>query len=164
MATSGFSQRLRFPCRSRAPLENGKRFVGEEARYIPGAASWRYYRHLLAGPYRIFQLHRDRAKLLLSGQLGRPGDFAEQLASRQEFITNPGIIGAASLLYYDDEKHRPRRGAASTKRKPGTLRRFVDVVQQLDLTYDLYSMQPVEVLTILPKEFDSWHGQAASSG
>ena len=137
--------------------------MGEEARFIPGAASWRYYRHLLAGPYRIFQRHRDCAKLLLSGPLSKPGDCPEQLASRQEFIQNPGIIGAASILYYDGDKQRPRRGAASTKRKPGTLRRFVDVVQQLDLTYDLYSMQPTEILTILPREFDSWRGQAASS-
>src|SRR5437868_5475878 len=29
-----------------SPIENGIRFVGAEARYIPGAASWRYYRHL----------------------------------------------------------------------------------------------------------------------
>ena len=146
-----------------APLENGTRFVGEEARYIPGAASFRYYRQLLAGPYRIYQLHGDGARLLLSGPLDRPGDFPEQLSSRQEFITNPGIIGAASLLYYDNDRGRPRRGAASTKRKPGTLRRFVDVVRQLDLTYDLYSMAPADILTILPPEFDAWHQRAAAA-
>lgn len=126
------------------------------ANYIPGMASWRYYRHLLAGPCRIFQRHRDQAILLLSGPLSKPGDFMEQLASRQEFITNPDIIGAATMLYHDPTKGRPKRGAASTKRKPGTLRRFVDVVQQLDLTYDLYSMQPPEILTMLPLEFDPW--------
>jgi hypothetical protein len=145
-----------------APLENGVRFVGEEARYIPGASSLRYYRHLLAGPYRIYQLHGDGAKLLLAGPLNRPGDFPEQLSSRQEFITNPGIIGAATLLYYDQDKGRPRRGAAPNKRKPGTLRRFVDVVQQLDLTYDLYSMTPQDILTILPQEFDLWHDTASA--
>ena len=134
----------------------GRRKVGEEARYVPGTISWRYYRHLLAGPFRVFQYHKEDAKLLLLGPLDKPGDFVEQLASRQEFITNRGILGAATDLYFDDQKKRPKRGAASTKRKPGTLRRFIDLVQQLDLTYDLYSMRPSEVLALLPSEFDPW--------
>jgi len=138
------------------PLENGKRQAGEEARYIPGTRSWRYYRHLLAGPFRVYKLHRECAKVLLSGPLDKPGDFMEQLASRQELITNPAIVGAAAHLYFDEKNQRPKRGAASTKRKPGTLRRFVDLVQQLDLTYDLYSMQPAELVQLLPKEFDVW--------
>jgi hypothetical protein len=32
------------------PNEIGNRKANEEARYIPGSGSWRYYRHLLAGP------------------------------------------------------------------------------------------------------------------
>ena len=139
-------------------LENGKRQVGAEARYIPGTMSWRYYRHLLAGPYRVYRLHRECAKLLLSGPLDKPGDFMEQLASRQELITNRAIIGAAAHLYFDEKNQRPKRGAASTKHERGTLRRFIDLVQQLDLTYDLYSMQPAELVQLLPKEFDRWRG------
>jgi hypothetical protein len=143
--------------------EGGDRNVGEEARYIPGSASWRYYRHLLAGPFRIYQLHDQRSKLLLTGPLDRLGDFTEQLASRQEFITNRAILGAATRLYFDAQHKRPKRGAASTKRKPGTLRRFVDLVQQLDLTYDLYSLEPDGLLKLLPKEFDRWHSDPASA-
>jgi len=30
------------------------------------------------------------------------------------------------------------------------------VVQQLDLTHDLYSMTGEEVLSLLPSEFDEW--------
>jgi hypothetical protein len=143
------------------PMADERRQIGEEARYIPGTISWRYYRHLLAGPFRVYQLHGELAKLLLSGPLDKPGDFMEQLASRQEFITNRAIMGAAANLYFDQKNQRPKRGAASTKRKPGTLRRFVDVVQQLDVTYDLYSMQPGELLQLLPKEFDAWKSTAA---
>jgi hypothetical protein len=91
------------------------------------------------------------------------GDIWEQLASRQEIITNLGILGTATLLYLDTKKDRPKRGAASTKRKPGTLRRFVDLIQQLDLTYDLYSMQPTEILGLLPAEFDGWRPPDAAS-
>jgi len=145
------------------PNEIGDRNVGEEARYIPGSGSWRYYRHLLAGPFRIYQLHDQQSKLLLTGPLDKPGDITEQLSSRQELITNHAIIGAASHLYFDSQNERPKRGAASTKRKPGTLRRFVDLVQQLDLTYDLYSLGPDGLLKLLPREFDGWRPHPASA-
>ena len=140
----------------------GHRVVKAEALYIPGTASWRYYRHLLAGPFRIFQLYGARASLLLQGPVDELSDLMEQFASRQEFITNPAIIGAANTLYYDPEKQRPKRGAASTKRKPSTSRRFIDVVQQFDVTYDLYAMEPGQLLDLLPKEFNPWRPGLAS--
>ena len=115
-----------------------------------------YYRHRLAGPYRIARLHPGSARALLSGHVSKFDDYNEQIASRQEFITNSGIVSALDLLYFDNERNRPKRGAATNKRKPGTLRRFVDVIQQLDLTYDLYSMDGTEILDILPPEFENW--------
>jgi hypothetical protein len=42
------------------------------------------------------------------------------------------------------------------KSSPGTLLRFIDIIQQLDLTYDLYSMSGEEILALLPPEFDKW--------
>jgi hypothetical protein len=59
------------------PTENGIRTVGAEARYIPGSRSWRYYRHRLAGPFRIYQLYGQNSKLLLTGPFDKPGDFPE---------------------------------------------------------------------------------------
>lgn len=67
---------------------------------------------------------------------------------------------SATRLYWDDKSQRPKRGAAPNKRKPGTLRRFVDVIQQLELTYDLYSMDGREILTLLPDEFTPWRKPA----
>jgi len=138
------------------PDADGRRTVKAEPLYIPGAVSWRYYRHLLAGPFRVFQLYGAGASLLLQGPVDELSDLMEQFASRQEFITNPAIIGAANELYYDPEKQRPKRGAASTKKKPGTSRRFIDVVQQFDVTYDLYAMEPAQLLDLLPREFRPW--------
>jgi hypothetical protein len=39
---------------------------------------------------------------------------------------------------------------------PGTLLRFIDVVQQLDLNFDLYSMNAEALIGLLPSEFDAW--------
>jgi hypothetical protein len=42
------------------------------------------------------------------------------------------------------------------KNSPGTLLRFINIIQQLDLTYDLYSLGGEEILALLPPEFDKW--------
>ena len=75
---------------------------------------------------------------------------------RQEIGTNKSIIEAAKILYWDAEKKRPKRGSSPQEHKPGTLRRFVDVLQQFELTYDLYSINAEELITLLPNEFKSW--------
>jgi hypothetical protein len=140
----------------------GARKVGKDYRYILPPLSdpehfRHYYRHLLAGAFRIHRQHKNSGSVLLAGALDKFDDFNEQIASRQEFISNPAIVGAIDVLYYDASTRRPKRGAASNKRRPGTLRRFIDVIQQLDLTYDLYSLTGVQLMRLLPGEFDRWH-------
>jgi hypothetical protein len=56
----------------------------------------------------------------------------------------------------------PKRGAQVSSPEPGTLRRFVHVLQQLDVTYDVYGMSGQALLDLLPAEFDPWRGQSAS--
>ncbi len=90
--------------------------------------------------------------LVLCGSLDQPGDIVEQIASRQEIITNGGIMDAASSLYYDSASGKPRRGAA-TKKGMGTVRRFIDILNQFDVTWDLYSLEGEDVIHMLPDEF-----------
>jgi len=134
----------------------GKRAPGQDCRHILDQDYRRYYRHLLIGPYNIFRLHAERAPLLLYGSLDKPSKYYEELSSRQGLVTNRGVIEAANLLYFDSLTGNPKRGGSATIQKPGTLFRFIDVVQQFDLTHDLYSMSGEEVLDLLPPEFDEW--------
>jgi len=41
------------------------------------------------------------------------------------------------------------------------LRRFITFVQQLDFNYDLFGMSAMEILALLPSEFDGWRSPAA---
>ncbi|MFV2045277.1 MAG: hypothetical protein ACC700_18845, partial [Anaerolineales bacterium] len=69
------------------PAKNGQRSSpGRSYRHIPPAnRNWRtVYRHLLAGPIRIYELHDYKSKILLNASIDVLGDFMEQLASRQE--------------------------------------------------------------------------------
>jgi hypothetical protein len=71
-------------------------------------------------------------------------------------ITNRGIMESLHILYFDQIKNKPKRGPIMAKGAPGSLYRFIDVIQQLDVTYDLYSMSGPEITGILPAEFSHW--------
>ena len=82
----------------------------------------------------------------------RPGDVAEQLSARQERISNRAVMAVATQLYVRNGSIR--KGAAG--KGAGSARRLANVLDQLDLTWDLYDLDPDGLLELLPSEFDSF--------
>jgi hypothetical protein len=136
--------------------QRGRRDPGEYARYIlEPMKAWRYYKHLLAGPFLIFHAHRDnprRALALLYGPVHSLSQFVDQLASRQEIVTNKALLQGITDLYMDSDSGQPKRGARTTG--PGGPRRLATVLNQLDVTWDLYAISTESFLQCLPSEFD----------
>jgi len=140
-----------------APFDNsGNRLIGEMAKYICSSDYRDYYRHFVAGPYMIYSLHgKNNSRIFLYSPVYEHNDFIEQIASRQFLIAHRNLVEAFSILYLDSASGKPKRGAQSRK-KPGNIRRFVRIVQQFELTYDLYEMRPEQIIDLLPPEFDAW--------
>ena len=138
----------------------------DEARLVPKVDNYqRFYRHLLLGPYLIVRAHRDkpeRAIAMLSNPLWKPGEIAEQLASRKELVTNRAVVEVATALYYDETTKTFKRGAGGATK--GAPRRLAALLNQLDVTYYLYGMNAEELLTLLPKEFDRFRSQLRPNG
>lgn len=135
--------------------KSGERRPGERARYIPELTYRRIYRHLLLGPYRVYRAHRDdpqRAIALLCGKPHELSDVYLDLAQDQELVRNPAVVGAATRLYFDQEKDRLKR--IGHRSKPGSMRRLQQILKQFDVTWDLYSMNSEHLLAMLPEEFD----------
>ena len=84
---------------------------------------------------------------LLCQPVNLPGDVVEQLASRQEVVTNPGILDLATKLYVSATTQRLK------PRADGSARRLIDVLGQFDLTWDLYASTGAELAAVMPKEF-----------
>jgi hypothetical protein len=144
--------------------DNGMRKPGRDYRHIPEIGYRHGHRHLLGGAYLVYTIYglKERlSKLLLSSPLPKESKVHHELATRQSMITNVGIIEAAHILYYDEKANKPKRGIIVKKNTPGTLYRFIDIIQQLDLNYDLYSMTGEEVLQLLPAEFNKWKNKQA---
>jgi hypothetical protein len=136
-----------------SPMRGGKRRPREDYYYIPSGR--RPQRHLLAGAYQLYRMHGDHARVLLHPSVHQHGRFLFDLDYRRDLLTNRGLIEVVDRLYWNPDTSRPKRGAASDT-QPGSLRRLIAVVQQLDLNYDLYGMSAQEIEALLPMEFDAW--------
>lgn len=149
------------------PDDDGKQNPLKEQLYIPPKvdqplAYRTYYRHLIAGPYRIRQLHGQESQALLWGPIEKHPDLLEQLAARQDLITNTEFIKAVVQLYFQrdgDGAWSPKRGAV-TRTRPGNLRRLKELLDQLDRTCDLYGLTAEQFLDLLPDEYAHWRRSA----
>jgi hypothetical protein len=141
---------------SLCPTKAGKRDLREQARYSFNPDYKRRYRHRIFGPVDLYSRLGPPSRLLIHGEPTTVSDWEEQTASRIQISANRGIAEAMYLLYWDEKKNAPKRGAAPNARKPGTLRRFSDLLQQLDRTFDLFSVGAPAVLSLLPQEFKSF--------
>jgi len=139
--------------------DKGKRKPGRDYRHIPEPGYPYGHRHLLVGAYLVYTVYGwgdELSKLALHTPLSTESTFHHEIATRQSFITNRGIMEALHILYYNDLENKPKRGPIMNKNAPGSLYRFVNVIQQLDVTYDLYSMSGPEIVSLLPGEFNHW--------
>jgi len=137
----------------------GNRKPGRDYRHILEPGYPNGHRHLIGGAYLVYTVYGlgdEISHLLLHTPLHIESKFNHEFVVRQSLITNKGIMEAAFRLYFDPSLKKPKRGAQLKKGAPGTLYRFIDVIQQLDLNFDLYSMTGNEIISILPAEFDRW--------
>jgi hypothetical protein len=150
--------------RSRS-IRNGKPHLRDYSYYILSDSPLRFYRHRVAGPARIHWLFRDNprdARLFLNSEIDQVSEFEERLAVTMRYISNRELMKVSDALYFDTKTSRQKRGAVSGASRPGVLRRFMTVIDQLDRTYDLHSMNADQIIDLLPPEFDRWKPKSAA--
>lgn len=136
--------------------DTGERVFKEKALYVLESKQWnKYYRHLLAFCALTYTELEQKGALFLRGKVYERGEIVEQLAAVYQIQRNKGIIEAASILFYNHETGTVKKGAAS-KNMGGTARRFREVLKQFQVTFDLNSMTGVQIVNILPVEFEKW--------
>jgi hypothetical protein len=86
--------------------------------------------------------------------MNAPGEMYEQVASKQPIVRNGAIMDLINRLYVDRSTQRIRRGAQG--KGPGSVRRLSEVLQQFDLTFDIWDMGQGQLEALLPAEFASW--------
>lgn len=123
------------------------------------------HRHRLRLAYETYTQHGEDAWLILNQPVTAMEQFAERLAGKPIAFRSTSIVKLAHLLYTDQTTGRAKRGfgggGLEGQRSPGNLMRFIDVTDQLYMTYDVYGMTAEELLKLLPAEFDRWRPAVA---
>jgi hypothetical protein len=131
--------------------------IGEQARWILDKQKTRYYRHLLAGPYFIYNQHYPeprKALSILGGSPIIPGELVGQIAATSDIAYSVGAE-IATILYIDLKTGRAKKGSGGSG--PGSPRRLTAAyLNQIDLTVDYRGMTAQQVIDLLPKEFDKF--------
>lgn len=146
-----------------APVEKGRRKVGERAKWIPLiGVQRRYYRHAVLGPYIVYASHADapeRAQVLLSEAPNITTSEIYRMFVESSLAGCKPVIEATRALYWDAAAGRLRRGAGI--KEAGGSRRLVQVMMQFDRTIDLHLIAPEALLDLLPREFDRFRNGTA---
>ncbi len=131
--------------------------IGEQARWILDKQKTRYYRHLLAGPFFIYNQHypdAHKALSILAGSPIIPGELVGQIAATSDIAYSVGAE-IATILYIDSKTGKAKRGSGGAG--PGSPRRLTAAyLNQIDLTIDYRGMTAEKVIELLPKEFDKF--------
>lgn len=126
---------------------------GESAIWIPQPDEYkRYYRHYLAGIWRVYSSQEQlgtKLKVLLTGPVNTPGELWAQIAANQDIVANSNLLEMIHDLYWDPENETRKYGASGE-----SPRRLVKVINQLAKNWDFQSMAAKQILGMLPSEFD----------
>ncbi len=120
------------------------------SNYILGSRK-NWHRHAIRTTYFFVERYGESVKMMFS-KLEKRGEVTEQLSATPYLYSCRGVMETASELYTDPHTGGFVRGAASSKK--GGARRFIAFLNQLTLTYDIYSLSTEELMGFLPKEFN----------
>ena len=125
--------------------------VRDEVNYVLSEKHNRRYRHAVYFPWWLVNRYGADAKFLLIKKSVR-GELSEQLLSVQHYPSCAGIVQAYKTLYFDESSQKLKRGHSS--KGPGSPRRLMTWLGQIEVNYDLYAMTSESLMSLLPKEFD----------
>ena len=86
------------------------------------------------------------------------GGATAQMMAQQEILSWEGVVRLGSKLYLDSQTGMQKKGTGG--KGAGSVRRYVTWLNQLKLTYDLYSLSPEDLEQLLPPEFERFRTSA----
>ena len=110
------------------------------------------YRHYLWGSWRLYEQHGENAAFLLDQRISSWDDLSQRTFGSRRVFSSSGVVQVILYLYTTGRRKKHRY-----VNSPGGLRHLMRVLPQLELTHDVYGMEPAALLRILPEPFQRWH-------
>jgi len=138
-------------------ITEGRKKIKETRAYIASIGFREFYRHLLLGPYFIYFNARDnpdRVRVLLYNDPTTMNEVMVQFGSYQTLMQNKSLQSVVQRLYFDEKAKKIKKGAGD--KVAGTPRRLMAFFRQIELNYDLPSIDENEIWNMLPMEFQKF--------
>jgi hypothetical protein len=133
--------------------------IKEPRAYVASINFQDFYRHLLLGPYFIYFSSRDnpeRVRVLLYDEPTTMNEVMVQFGSYQTLMQNKDLQSVVNRLYFDPKKNKSKKGSGG--KGAGTPRRLMNFFKQIELNYDLRSINETDFWNMLPAEFQKFKG------
>lgn len=124
----------------------------EEFLFLKGGRSEQYRsRHWLWSSWRLYDQYGESASTLLNARPASRSRLSDRVLQNLRVFNSVGVVPLLMRLYTNGE-HTKRSYAES----PGGLRHLMRVLEQLEMTYDVYGMEPDALLEVLPDDCQRW--------
>ncbi len=138
------------------PIRSGKRIVRNDYSYVFEPKNVRhFYRHLLFIAWNAARLAKKHDRLYMNVPLASLDKMTEAVMKRLYLTRIPCIFEVLDKLYWDEERQKARKGVVDANRvRPGDLvHRFPIRIQQLERTFDLFTLKADQLIRLLGEEF-----------
>lgn len=139
------------------PLTGGKMSPYAVENYSFSNSFGRRTRHAVYMTWNLVDLYGEDVRFMLCKEPNTRGEITEQLMGTQDILYSDAVIRVASLLYLDEKTGMFKRGAAARK-SAGCIARYIKVIKQLKVNYDMYSISKAQLASLLPDEFSRFRG------
>jgi len=134
------------------PIVAGKRKPSKDYNYILSRRYNHRPRHAIYMTWQLVDRYGSDSQFMLCKPMTMRGEITEQMMARQEILSSDGAVQLASRLYYDPASGGFKRGAAARK-SAGCIARYISWLQQLQVTFDIFSTSANDLEDLLPREF-----------
>ena len=117
-----------------------------------GRSDQQTYRHYLWGSWRLYEQHGESAAFLLNQSISSWDDLSQRSFGSRRVFNSVSVVPTILHLYTNGDGKK--RGYA---RSLGGLRHLLRVLPQLEMTHDVYGMEPAALLRVLPEPFRTWN-------
>lgn len=137
------------------PVRSGQRAVKNDYHYVFEHKNPRhFYRHLLFISWRVLKVAPMHNRLFLTTPLTTLDKVTTEVMKRLYITRIPCVFEVLDRLYWDEKRKKARAGIVGQQIKPGDLmHRFPIRMRQLEMTFDLQSLNADQLIELLGTEF-----------
>lgn len=132
---------------------NGRRNPSKWYNYVFAKEDYKWGpRHSIFSTWKLVHQHGKNARFMLNREVHIRGEITEQIMARIEYCNIESVMESASKLYFDEQTQSFKKGAGG--RGPGAPHKLIKWLQQIEVTYDLHTMNSEHLYRLLPAEFN----------